>query len=143
MGCIKYSNDKNKMAAFIQDNPRMNMEIEAARVIEVITHAQIESEEVDSMGNVDMCKALQDMMQDSREEGRLEASFNILSKLIQSGKVTVKEAAALMNMTSEEFLPKQRIFLNSYSGDCTYKNLIKQSTNYKETEPIWKMFIKN
>ena len=108
MQCIKYSNDKNKLAAFIHDNPRMNMEIEAARVIEVITHMEIESEEVDSMGNVNMCKALQDMMQDSRDEGRMEASFNILSKLIQSGKVTVQEAASIMDMTSEEFLAKRK-----------------------------------
>ena len=31
MGCIKYSNDKDKLAAFISHNPRMNMEVEAAR----------------------------------------------------------------------------------------------------------------
>ena len=31
MGCIKYSNDKNKLAAFIRGNPRMNMEVEAAQ----------------------------------------------------------------------------------------------------------------
>ena len=60
------------------------------------------------MGNVNMCKAIQEMIQDGREEGRIEASFNILSKLIQSGKVTVKEAAALMNMTPEEFLTKSK-----------------------------------
>ena len=108
IGCIKYSNDKNKLAAFIQDNPRMNMEIEAARVIETVTNMEIEREEVDSMGNVNMCKALQDMMQDSRDEGRMEASFNILSKLIQSGKVTVQEAASIMDMTQEEFIAKSK-----------------------------------
>ena len=54
IGCIKYSNDKNKLANFIQDNPRMNMEIEAAMVIETITSVTIEKEEVDSMGNVNM-----------------------------------------------------------------------------------------
>ena len=65
IGCIKYSNDKNKLAEFIYDNPRMNMEVEAARVIETITSVTIEKEEVDSMGNVNMCKAIQEMMQDS------------------------------------------------------------------------------
>ncbi len=49
IGCIKYSNDKNKLAEFIYDNPRMNMEVEAARVIETITSVTIEKEEVDSM----------------------------------------------------------------------------------------------
>lgn len=112
MQCIKYSNDKNKLAAFIHDNPRMNMEIEAARVIEVITHMEIESEEVDSMGNVNMCKALQDMMQDSRDEGRLagisEGRFQLLTTLIQSGDISLQKAAALMNMTPEEFLDKSK-----------------------------------
>ncbi len=58
----------------------MNMEIEAAMVIETITSVTIEKEEVDSMGNVNMCKAIQEMMQDSRDEGRLaglaEGSFS-------------------------------------------------------------------
>ena len=103
LGCIKYSNDKNKLAAFIQDNPRMNMEIEAARVIETITNTQIQSGEVDSMGNVNMCKAIQEMIEDGRDEGR----FQVLTSLIQSGKITVKEAASLMNMTPEEFIAKK------------------------------------
>ena len=108
MGCIKYSNDKNKLADFIYDNPRMNMEIEAARVIETITSVTIENEEVDRMGNVNMCKAIQEMMQDSRDEGRMEASFSILSKLIQSGDISLQKAASLMNMTTEEFLVKSK-----------------------------------
>lgn len=112
IGCIKYSNDKNKLANFIQDNPRMNMEIEAAMVIETITSVTIEKEEVDSMGNVNMCKAIQEMMQDSRDEGRLaglaEGRLQLLTTLIQSGKVTVKEAATLMDMTQEEFLAKSK-----------------------------------
>jgi len=120
IGCIKYSNDKEKLTAFIQDNPRMNMEIEAARVIEAITNMEIESEEVDSMGNVNMCKALQDIMQDSRNEGialgrsegvdigLIQGKMQVLSTLIQSGKVTVKEAAAIMDMTPEEFITKSK-----------------------------------
>lgn len=120
IGCIKYSKDKNKLANFIQDNPRMNMEIEAARVIEMITQIEIEKEEVDSMGNVNMCKAIEDMVQDVVDEkkddwlseGRLagvaEGRLQLLTTLIQSGKVTVKEAATLMDMTQEEFLAKSK-----------------------------------
>ena len=117
MGCIKYSNDKNKLAAFIQDNPRMNMEIEAARVIEIITHTQIQSEEVDSMGNVDMCKVLQDMVQDVVDEkkddwlaeGISEGRFQLLLTLIQSGDISLQKAASIMNMTPEEFLKKSKM----------------------------------
>ena len=112
IGCIKYSNDKNKLANFIQDNPRMNMEIEAARVIEMITQIEIEGEEVDSMGNVNMCKAIEDMIQDVVDEKKddwlSEGRLQLLTTLIQSGKVTLEEAATLMNMTQEEFLAKSK-----------------------------------
>ena len=82
----------------------MNMEIEAARVIETITNTQLQSEEVDGMGNVNMCKAIQEMIQDGRDEGR----FQVLTTLIQSEKITVKEAASIMNMTPEEFVAKSK-----------------------------------
>ena len=94
----------------------MNMEIEAARVIETITSVTIENEEVDSMGNVNMCKAIEDMVQDVVDEkkgdwlaeGISEGRLQLLTTFIQSGKVTVKEAAALMNMTQEEFIAKSK-----------------------------------
>ena len=105
IGCIKYSNDKNKLAAFIQDNPRMNIEVEAARVLEVITHTHIKREEVDDMGNVNMCKAIQEMIQDGRDEGRVQ----LLVTLIQSEDISLQRAAALMNMTPEEFQEKSKM----------------------------------
>ena len=98
----------------------MNMEIEAARVIETITSVMIEDKEVDSMGNVNMCKALQDMVQDVVDEkkddwlaeGRLaglsEGRLQLLSTLIQSGDISLQKAASLMNMTTEEFLAKSK-----------------------------------
>ena len=128
IGCIKYSYDKNKLAAFIHDNPRMNMEIEAARVIETITSVSIDNKEVDSMGNVNLCKAIEDMIQDvvdekkddwlaegrltGLSEGRLaglsEGKMQLLSTLIQSGDISLQKAASIMNMTPEEFLSKSK-----------------------------------
>ena len=90
----------------------MNMELEAARVIEVITHTHIKREEVDDMGNVNMCKAIQEMIQDGRDEGRIagisEGRFQLLVTLIQSGDISLQKAAALMNMTPEEFIDKSK-----------------------------------
>ena len=112
MGCIKYSNDKNKLAAFIRGNPRMNMEVEAARGIETIARMGIEREEVDSMGNVNMCKAIEDMIQDVVDEKKddwlSEGRIQLLSTLIQSGDISLQKAAAIMNMTPEEFLAKSK-----------------------------------
>ena len=108
MGCIKYSNDKNKLAAFIRGNPRIIMEVEAARVIETIARMGIEREEVDSMGNVNMCKAIEDMIEEraciEREEGKVE----ILIGLVKDGILNMQEAAKRMNMTTEEFRTKMK-----------------------------------
>ena len=68
MGCIKYSRSKEKLAAFINNNPRMNMEAAAARVIEAINHVPIRIQEGD--GKFNMCKAIEEMIKDGREAGR-------------------------------------------------------------------------
>lgn len=68
MGCIKYSRSKEKLAAFINNNPRMNMEAAAARVIEAINHVPIGIQEGD--GKFNMCEAIEEMIKDGREAGR-------------------------------------------------------------------------
>ena len=68
MGCIKYSRSKEKLAAFINNNPRMNMEAAAARVIEAINHVPISIQEGD--GKFNMCEAIEEMIKDGREAGR-------------------------------------------------------------------------
>ena len=68
MGCIKYSRSKEKLAAFINNNPRMNMEAAAARVIEAINHVPIRIQEGDVKFN--MCEAIEEMIKDGREAGR-------------------------------------------------------------------------
>ena len=70
LGCIKYSKDKEKLSSFIRNNTRMTLELNAARVIQAITNVTLDlSEETEE---VDMCKAIDDMMQDSRAEGLAE-----------------------------------------------------------------------
>lgn len=69
MGCIKYSADKTKLAAFINDNPGMKqLETAAARVIESVNHIPIKIEKGDE--TVNMCQAIEEMIQDGREEGQ-------------------------------------------------------------------------
>ena len=74
-------------------------------MFEVITHTHIKREEVDDMENVNMCKAIQEMIQDGRDEGRV----HLLVTLIQSGDISLQRAAALMNMTPEEFQEKSKM----------------------------------
>ena len=84
MGCIKYSNDKDKLAAFISHNPRMNMEVEAARVIEAINHMPIRLEK--GAEQFDMCKAIEEMIEDGRQEGREETLMRINQLIIMLSK---------------------------------------------------------
>lgn len=105
LGCIKYSKDKEKLSSFIRNNTRMTLEINAARVIQAITNITLDlSEEVEE---VDMCKAIDDMMQDSREEGkaegRTEGILFALTGLVRDGVLSIKDAAFRANMTESAF----------------------------------------
>lgn len=73
LGYIKYSKDKKKLAEFIHDNPRMNLPREAAQVIQTLTNTNIEIPE--GKEEIDMCQAIDDMLKDSREEGREEGQI--------------------------------------------------------------------
>lgn len=70
MGCIKCSKDKEQLKELLKDNPRMKLEANAARVINEVTHMGLKISE--EMEEVDMCKAIEDMMNDSRNLGITE-----------------------------------------------------------------------
>ena len=81
------------------------LEINAARVIQAITNITLDlSEEVEE---VDMCKAIDDMMQDSREEGkaegRTEGILFALTGLVRDGVLSIKDASFRANMTESAF----------------------------------------
>lgn len=50
-----------------------------------------------------MCKAIKDLMSDSREEGREEGALITFIGLVKDNLLTIEEAAKRMNMTVEEF----------------------------------------
>ncbi len=65
---IKYSKDREKLREVVQQNERYrNLEREAAAVINAVTRSKLRIEEQEE--KVDMCKAIDDMRQESFEEG--------------------------------------------------------------------------
>ena len=105
LGCIKYSKDKQKLSSFIRNNTRMTLELNAARVIQAITNVTLDlSEETEE---VDMCKAIEDLLHDSREEGIQtgieRGTVLTLKKLVQDGILSVQEAARRADMTESAF----------------------------------------
>ena len=71
MGYIKYSKNADELLAFTKDNPRMLLEVSAARVIGTMTGTNISYEEAKE-GRIDMYKAIEDLMRTSEEQGHRE-----------------------------------------------------------------------
>lgn len=101
MGYIKYSKDKEQFARYKEKNQGKLLENKAAQVVRVITGIPVEINEKEE--EQDMCKAFEEMLEDSRNEGERKGKLGILSQLIEQGLLTLETAAAQINMTPEEF----------------------------------------
>ena len=109
MGYIKYANDKQKLAAFIQNNPHMIIERSAAMVISAATHTPMNIS--DKEGTVDMCKAIEEMMADAEAEGRVKGKFELLAGLVKDNLISIDEAAKRVNMSVEAFEEQMKLLV--------------------------------
>lgn len=98
---IKYSKDKDNLAKILKDNPRMVIDREAALVIKTITKTTIEISEKEE--KIDMCKAIDDMLNESKAEGKAEGRLGMLTQLVREGNLKVERAAVKARMTVEQF----------------------------------------
>ncbi len=102
---IKCSKDKKKLRKLVENNPRMTMEVNAARVIQAVTGTKFRISEETEV--VDMCQAIDEMMADSREDGMKQGvekgKFEALSNLLKKGTITIQDAADCMAMSVAEF----------------------------------------
>ena len=105
LGYIKYSGDKKQLHSFTDNNPRMTMEADAVRVIRTVTNTPVEIQE--EAEEVNMCKAIEEMMEDSRQEGRKEGeasgALHILTGLVRDNILSIKEAARRANLSEAAF----------------------------------------
>lgn len=97
MGYIKYSKDKKKLSEYLKENPRMLIEANAARVIKAVTNTPLDIPEDAEV--VDMCKAVEDMMNESKTKGAVE----VLVGLVKDGVLSIREAASRAHMTESAF----------------------------------------
>ena len=84
LGYIKYSKDKKALSKFLNDSKAMIMDNDAARVIRDTTNTPIYVP--DGKGEIDMCKAVKDMLDESKTKGLAEGraeGLSQLSKLIE------------------------------------------------------------
>ncbi len=129
LGYIKYSNDKDRLLSFITEKSDMIIDVDAARVINVMTKTHIDIP--DDVKEVNMCKAIEDLINDSKAEGRNQGiaegitrgrsqgiaegltkgrmegiamgKIDLMSGLVRDNFITVKDAAARLGMTEDAF----------------------------------------
>lgn len=113
LGYIKYSKDKKELFRFLNNSQMKNMDNDAARVIRDITKTPIYVPE--GKGEINVCEAVKDMINESRLEGRAEGKaegrvegkaegkIQMLKELVKDGTLSVVSAAAKVNMTAEQF----------------------------------------
>ena len=105
---LRYRDSKEELKHYIDENKKFfqNVDYETSQAMKAFLNMkQIPSETEQKEEMVDMCKAIQEMIQDGRDEGRVQ----LLVTLIQSGDISLQRAAALMNMTPEEFQEKSKM----------------------------------
>ena len=66
--------------------------------------------EVNKEGKIDMCKAIDEMRKESRDEGKIEGSLETLAHLVQKGVISVNDAAQEANLSPNEFSLKMKWF---------------------------------
>ena len=99
MGYIKYSKDKEKLMKFLRKDTRKTIEMNAARVIKTITNTPIEVSE--EMEEIEMCKAIEDLILESEEKGEKKGE--------EKGMI---EICLEMNLSKEDILRKLQDKLN-------------------------------
>lgn len=102
--CIKYSENKDQLLNLVKSDEYFNhMDQDAAEVLATyISDSRIiDRVEKTEEGKVDMCKAIDDLIADGREEGREEGQRILIMQLL-NGEITVEEAASDLGIKDEK-----------------------------------------
>lgn len=94
--------------------PERLRELDTTELVQLVVKGKITNVTIDlseETEEVDMCKAIDDMMQDSRaeglaegmEKGKAEGILFTLTSLVRDGILSVKDAAFRANMTESAF----------------------------------------
>jgi hypothetical protein len=94
---IKYSKDKNKLNELLTGDEKFkSMDRNAAEVINTVTGSGLKLK--DKEDTIDMCKAIEDMMNDSRSAANIETAKILLTL----GKLTFEEIAESTHLSLEK-----------------------------------------
>ena len=103
IGYIKYSKNKDKLLEFLRTDTHRSIEMNAVRVIKTITNTPIEVSEEEE--EIEMCKAIEDLIAESEARGRAEGETRGEAK----GMI---EICLDMSFSKEDILKKLQEKLN-------------------------------
>ncbi len=118
---IRYSGDKKQLRAMVaEDGAYQRLAEDAYDVAVEFTGAKELMDVKETFlkgGEVNMCQALTEMLQDERaegkeegrEEGRLEERVRIMNDLVQEGVLELQDALERLDMSEEEFKSRSNI----------------------------------
>ena len=104
-GFLKYSKDKNGLQKFFEDNPRKTISAKGYNLINEITNSGMKPLEGDE--EIDMCKAIEDIREEGKNEGRDEERFSLLVELVNEGSIDVDKTLEKLHMSLDEFYKKK------------------------------------
>lgn len=100
LGCIKYLSDEEQLQKFLCKDGRLIVDPKTARAIKDITSIKIEIS--DGEEEIDVCKAVEDMLKHSEDKGKAEGlaegKMEAFIELVNDGVLSVKEAALRANV---------------------------------------------
>ena len=73
--------------------------------------AELASVDIDGGGNA-VCKAIEDLIKDSKEEGRIEGEVNAIYKLRRDGILNLDVAADRLGLSLEEYNKREERFFS-------------------------------
>ena len=100
MGYIKYSKDKEKLLEFLRTDTHKTIEMNAARVIKMITNTPIEVSE--EMEEIEMCKAIEDLILEGEVKGEAKGLIEICLEMNFSKEDILRKLQDKLNISMQQ-----------------------------------------
>ena len=109
---VKYLNDQEMLDKIRHSEDYRPVEPETVRIINILTGSEIPEEVNEDGGKVNMCKAIDEMVNTGRIEGKIEGRMEgiqegrnlMLAELYAEKVISLEKACTAAMMTKEEFL---------------------------------------
>ncbi|MGN1405912.1 MAG: hypothetical protein ACI4WM_06550 [Erysipelotrichaceae bacterium] len=118
LGLVKYKNNTEEFRNFIKENPDIDFDADATLAVNTLTGINIKVPEEGE--TIKMCKAMDEMLKDSKAEGlaegetkgEIKGEFKTYVQLVNDGDISLDRALERLHMSLDEFYKKKAEFEN-------------------------------